>query len=253
VSASAKDSTSAQPKLVYVAIIGTAGRKEDGPKMSKALLERMVAHATDVQHNTWGLANEQVVLVSGGAAWADHVALLLYQRARSDGRHPYAGLEIFMPCKFISTHSTYRAWDNGWDWKVNPGWLVNKQHDSFSKAVGWTTMDDFKLASSDPLFRLDCSIHGMHARDAAIARAAQRMLAMTWGTGPEPKPGGTLHTWKLCKLQAPFKKHTPLESLNVHSGHTHPQPAVGSKRNSSGLELPQAKAVRTTTDHACGD
>jgi len=86
-----------------IAIIGTAGRKEDGAKLSKDVYHKMVA---DAQHQIAGLIKggmplkyyqaadpkplyahvspTPINLVSGGAAWADHIAVSLYLMDHSD-------------------------------------------------------------------------------------------------------------------------------------------------------------------------
>ena len=57
-------------KLVKVSIVGTAGRKEDGKKMTKELYHLMYEKAKDVIINEFKLQLCQCHVVSGGAAWA---------------------------------------------------------------------------------------------------------------------------------------------------------------------------------------
>ena len=64
-------------------------------------------------------------LVSGGAAWSDHVAVELFL---SD---EYDGLTLHMPCKWIRKEH----YDNGsYSWQTNPGKLANSCHRKFSYA-----------------------------------------------------------------------------------------------------------------------
>ena len=56
--------------LATVSIIGSAGRKGDARKMTRALYWRMVAKAEQVIYETFKLEKDRVHLVSGGAAWA---------------------------------------------------------------------------------------------------------------------------------------------------------------------------------------
>ena len=56
-------------KLVKVSVVGTAGRKEDGKKMTKELYHLMYEKAKDVIVNKFKLKLSQCH-VSGGAAWA---------------------------------------------------------------------------------------------------------------------------------------------------------------------------------------
>ena len=62
--------------MVTVSIIGTAGRKSDGSKLNPKIFVDMVKTALDTIKNVWKL--EDVELVSGGAAYADHVAVKLF-------------------------------------------------------------------------------------------------------------------------------------------------------------------------------
>ena len=57
-------------KLVKVSVVGTAGRKEDGKKMTKELYHLMYEKAKDVIVNKFKLKLSQCHVVSGGAAWA---------------------------------------------------------------------------------------------------------------------------------------------------------------------------------------
>ena len=64
-------------KPVKVSIVGTAGRKEDGKKMTKELYYLMYEKAKYVIINEFKLELSQCHVVSGGAAWAGRVYLLV--------------------------------------------------------------------------------------------------------------------------------------------------------------------------------
>lgn len=197
-----------------LAIIGTAGRKEDARKMSAAVFSRMMDHAALVQQSVWKLPNERVILVSGGSAWADHVAVKLFLReAMNPDGSPYAGLHLFMPCELNFTGSGQaRAADSGSsDWRNNPGRVLNQLHASFTRAIGSDTLNEVALARSFGA-KLCFDGRGFHPRNKLVAAQADRMLAFTWGNDPaQPKDGGTMHTWKLAT--AAIKLHVPLAPL----------------------------------------
>ena len=67
-------------KLVKVSIVGTAGRKEDGKKMTKELYHLMYEKAKDIIVNKFKLELSQCHVVSGGAAWAGRICLLIIFR-----------------------------------------------------------------------------------------------------------------------------------------------------------------------------
>lgn len=61
-----------------VAIVGSAGRGDDGNKLTKDLFDKMSATAEEIIVSAFWLNPADVVLVSGGAAFADHVAVRLF-------------------------------------------------------------------------------------------------------------------------------------------------------------------------------
>ena len=52
-----------------VSIIGTAGRREDGSKLTSEILHRAIDKTKEIIKDKFKLSLEQVHLVSGGAAW----------------------------------------------------------------------------------------------------------------------------------------------------------------------------------------
>lgn len=215
---------------VRVAIIGTAGRNEDADKMSEQLFERMVAHAALTLRNKWHLPNERVVLVSGGSAWADHVAVRLFLReVTTAGGQPYAGLHLYLPCKLVETAvkpaaaaaassaadavQSVRFEDTG-SWS-SPGRTLNELHSEFARKLGVpSTLSDLQQAQSLRA-KLSSDARGFFARNKQVAASCQRMIAFTWGSAmSDHKKGGTKHTWDLAKHAQ--RLHVPLHML------THP-------------------------------
>ncbi len=202
---------------VTVSIIGTAGRKEDGPKMSAALFDRMCTAASRIIQDEWKLSPGMVQLVSGGAAWADHVAVKLYIGSvlgavahRNGDESMFAGLTVHLPCAMNEIKSSApTAVDTGSsDWKSNPGRLMNQLHREFTAKLGRNTMVDI-LAARAYGAKLTVS-NGFHARNAIVA-TSKYVLAFTWGEGDTPKDGGTKFTWDKAKTL--YKRHVPLKTL----------------------------------------
>ena len=54
---------------VMVSIIGTAGRREDGSKLTPEIFYRAIDKTKEIIKDQFKLSLEQVHLVSGGAAW----------------------------------------------------------------------------------------------------------------------------------------------------------------------------------------
>ena len=246
-SALAIDSESAPADSpIHVAIIGTAGRYDDASRMNGELYERMVSFVTAVQSDVWRLANKRVVLVSGGAPWADHVALTLFLRSHQPSKQTasqvesaegtlcsqsYAGLKLFLPCAMEFTHVDKigadsiprqhhaRAITVGNSSAVSTSSpesaanLMNQMHAEFSAAIGWKTMDDFAEARLRGAM-INCDGRSFQARNSSIAAAADHMICFTWGADPShPKEGsGSRQTWDLCR--ATVKIHAPLDRLS---------------------------------------
>lgn len=199
-------------RVTRVAIIGTAGRGKE--PMTLALFDAMVQAARETMTHTLGLDPKECQLVSGGAAWADHVAVALFLQG------DVAGLTIYAPCAFVGAAAGFE--DTGAaDWRINPGKSANHYHARFSKAVKRDTLAEIAAAQQQGA-RISVghtAAKGFHARNKSIAAAATHMIAFSWGEGPAPSDGGTAHTWNQCKLDSTYKKHIGLRQLIVSHGH----------------------------------
>ena len=128
-------------------------------------------------------------LVSGGAAWADHVAVRLFL----DKKVPH--LRLFLPCEWSGGH----FYDNGIkeDFKRNPGKTANHYHLKFYKSTFINSLSEIQTAQNEgaELINVD---KGFYARNALVAKS-DFILACTFGDGSQVKDGGTAHTIK-CYL-----------------------------------------------------
>ena len=172
-----------------IAIIGTAGRDKTMP-MTLKLWQWMVS---DARRRT--SADDH--LISGGAAWADHLAVVMFLQ-----RH-VKGLTLHMPApfdgRFIGPSSSAAS-------------AANYYHDRFSQLVGVDTLDQIAVAASmencDGTFESErAGYSGMFARNNKVASGCDKMLAYTFGTGDTPADGGTRDTWDKCRGE---RVHIPL-------------------------------------------
>lgn len=170
------------------AIIGTAGRDKTKP-MTLSLWEWMVNDATRrVPKGTH--------LVSGGAAWADHLAVKLYLNGHTDK------LTLHLPAPFTTK------------WFVGPGGgsasAANYYHERFSQIISIDSLLEIRQALEKGAIATFESYQGgyegMFARNLKVAQADE-MLAYTFGLGRIPADGGTRDTWDHCKG---IKTHIPL-------------------------------------------
>lgn len=177
-----------------IGIIGTAGRKDDAPRMSRALYERMYHRAH--QEIRARVSLSEVTLVSGGAAWSDHIAVSLRL-----GKLPYENLHLHFPAPFVGG-----KYVGG---RGSPGGTANWYHEKFSAKMGANTLDGISRVLKLP--GVESHVYeGFHARNLLIADV-DFLLAFTFSPGAWPKDGGTAHTWR--NSRAALKLHVPLTEL----------------------------------------
>jgi hypothetical protein len=194
-------------KRFRIAIIGTAGRGSSSAKMTSALFDAMVVKAKEYVETTCQFNWSNIDLVSGGAAWSDHVAVTLFNQHKEQGTR----LTLYLPCELnVKLGKPAQFADNGSsDWRKNPGRSANGYHRQFSTVTGKNSIQELADAREKDGAILDTSEFGFHKRNQQVAKV-DRMLAFTWNTGDVPEPGGTYHTWVCCKSQ---KTHVGLSTL----------------------------------------
>lgn len=172
-----------------IAIIGTAGRDKSMP-MTLALWQWMI-------NDLAGRINHTDHLISGGAAWADHLAVSAFLNGFCKE------LTLHMPApfdgRFIGPSNSAAS-------------AANYYHDRFSQAIGIDTLEEISLAAAGDnchgTFESErAGYSGMFARNNKVASGCDRMLAYTFGTGDTPADGGTRDTWDKCRGE---RVHIPL-------------------------------------------
>ena len=180
-----------------VAVVGTAGRgKEVEPRLTRRLFESMVQTVASKLPRP-----QATVLISGGAAWADHVAVTLFLRGK------VSGLELHLPCEWDTTMTQFA--DTGAShWAANPGRTANSYHRKFSAVLGRSSFKE--LAAARAKGAVFTTYSGFHVRNSVIARECDRTISLTWATGDAPTSGGSLDQWRKCTKA---KEHVPLQTL----------------------------------------
>lgn len=172
--------------MTTVSIIGTAGRSYRSP--TSEMYHKMILSAISYLRAISG----DIILVSGGAAWSDHVAVHLYLH-RQQYSLPITQLRLYLPCAFDT--STKKYVDTGAsDWRVNPGRISNTYHQQFSYAINTNSLDELATAITTAKVEV---YNGFHQRNTYVARS-EYVLAFTWGQH-EPEDGGTKDTWNKAK------------------------------------------------------
>lgn len=198
-----------------LAIIGTAGRGEDKAKLTSFHYGRMFKAVTTIMDHV-GLDPAYVKVVSGGAAWADHLAVTLALRG---GCIP-ENLMLYLPNDLDAQRGYYGSTPNAEKSANTSNWY----HKLFSEKVGIRSLDEI-LQVKDMGATLDPGNGNFFARNALVAKSVSslddHLLAFTFGDpessqldwsahsfGPDITPGqaglkdgGTAHTFGLAKCR----------------------------------------------------
>ena len=174
-----------------IAVIGTAGRDKSKP-MTRKTWDWMLDQA-------YSLCPTDATLVSGGAAWADHIAVQLYLSGH------VSSLILHLPAKlndrgFIGPYRSSAS-------------AANYYHQQFSQAIGVNCIQQL----IDCCTSENCTgsvqppspgFSAMFARNKLVVAdldpITDGMLAFTFGSG-SVADGGTKHTWDM--FVSDNKKH----------------------------------------------
>lgn len=177
-----------------IAIIGTAGRDKQHPMNRK--------HWEYMCHQVSEHIRFEDHLVSGGAAWADHVAVWAYRNGLCDN------LTLHLPAPFNG-----QAYAGGYG---TSGGAANYYHGLFSRMLGidslWEIQDALRggaQCTHQPEAR---GYAAMANRNRLVAEQSDTMLAFTFGSGPVPADGGTRITWDMAR-PGTQKQHFTLLSI----------------------------------------
>ncbi|RMD99269.1 MAG: hypothetical protein D6812_11870 [Deltaproteobacteria bacterium] len=196
-----------------VAIIGTAGRREDGARLDARAWSKM---QEDVKQRIEELGHD-VELVSGGSAWADHLAVWLYLQG------VVHKIELALPADIRKGRFVEGIG------RADPGRTLNYYHELFSGKIyrGWEhrervageTLTRGAIASvaeiEEALGGEGCVAtywDGFRERNKWVAAISDVVLAYTFGKGDTPRDGETHDTWKRCNSGV-RKIHVSLEDL----------------------------------------
>lgn len=183
--------------IPVVAIVGSSGRNEEEKLFTDdKLYHKMVDKAQSVIVNEFKL--KKFALVSGGAAWSDHVAVSLFLMEGA----PCLELNLHLPCKF----------ENDQFENSREGIIANELHRVFSKKIGHHSLKEIQEARS----KAACQLHthsGFLASNTEIAQSADYLIAFSWSRVDAPTKGGTLDTWNKFGKGEKKRKHISLYSL----------------------------------------
>lgn len=175
-------------------IIGTAGRGEDGEKLK---IGHWILMNSVAQSIALSLGVER--LISGGAAWSDHIAVNLFLNSTFD-------LTLHLPTDFkdgkYKDVSGFKCGDT-----------ANYYHKLFSEKLKINSLQQIDNAISN---LADVEItYGFKQRNTMIAMDSNILLAFTFGNGERLKEGGTKDTMDKFLNRIGKREEGPLAILRA--------------------------------------
>lgn len=148
-------------------------------------------------------------LVSGGAAWADHLAVTAFLDGSFDR------LVLYGPCEWDDIAIRFEDRDDGR--------IANHYHSSFSRKIGHDTLKDINEAIARGAVYVPGK--GFKERNSSVAAGVDGLLAFTFGSGSRVAEGGTADTCrKYLSGTGPMfpnmSYHVDLNTMILHEGIT---------------------------------
>jgi hypothetical protein len=171
-----------------LAIIGTAGRHHsEYQTLSVEHMKLMANKVYDFIENVMKTATENVILVSGGSAWADHIAVQLYLTKK------FAGLELYLPSEFNPKKKIFK--------NTHEGRRLNFLHEQCQTKTLMPVLDELarvvmsSIKSSKSKVKIIVK-RGFKQRNTLIACNNDFLIAFTFSSTDQPIDGGTADTWQ---------------------------------------------------------
>jgi hypothetical protein len=179
-----------------IAIIGTAGRDKN-PLLTLDLWESMKA-------DLYTRVSPTDTVISGGAAWADHLAIYAYLSGWCQS------LELKLPAPLVK--------DKFLGEFKSAGSASNHYHHIFGDIIKEDTIIQIthaiRMGAAFDFEPMLTGISGMFIRNAKVAKACTSIIAYTFGDGNVPADGGTKDTWN--KAKTTDRIHIDLKTLGKH-------------------------------------
>lgn len=183
-----------------ISIIGTSGRGHNSELMDKNLYLSMLQKVSNIV-DSLGIGNECVDLISGGAAWADHlvISLMIMNRQNTISEN-YKSVTLYLPCDWR---------DGKHDDNCCTGKTANNLHKKFSNIININSLDQIEWCKNNGGI-IDSSNKGFKNRNTVVAKC-DILIAFTWFEGNKPLSGGSCDTWN--KAKNANRIHIPLKTL----------------------------------------
>nr|QBK89778.1 MAG: uncharacterized protein LCPAC101_00610 [Pithovirus LCPAC101] len=188
--------------MISISIIGSAGRNDDADKLNRDIFIKMYNKANDTLNDiikTKKIQYSDIILRSGGAAYSDHIAVLLFLKYKKNN----IKLELHLPCKYIVNDTEKIIMFVGNNKTAS---TATKYHDDFNKKCNLNSFNEIYYALK--LGATFFEYNGFYARNKHVGNS-DYLVAFTFGKNNVPKKGGTKHTWdnSSCKNKIHYSIH----------------------------------------------
>lgn len=212
--ASQRDDSVPGTECRRVGIIGTANRiKSSRRPMGRGLYKSMVAHAESFLRT---LPQCPVWLVSGGAAWSDHVAVSLWRKreALAETGLFIMGLSLHLPAPLVEDgYAPTPAGKRSNTLHLKFSRMINHKHGRRGSLLDLVYAASSGADVSTPRNPDSPAREAFFRRNDLVAATSDWLLAFTWGEDDEPVDGGTQYTWRRAAHLADRRVHVPLRSF----------------------------------------
>lgn len=165
--------------MIKIGIIGSAGRDTHGELLGKFGYSK----AWEAMYEyLCSMIKSEVHLISGGAAWADHLAIRFFLEGKC--KH----LTLHLPAKFNKQYDDTKC-----------GKTANYYHRLFSEQIGENTLEQVQEAIKEgaiATYQSGTSSSSFFARNTLIAEDSDGLIALTYSDRNGRISGGTADTWR---------------------------------------------------------
>jgi hypothetical protein len=141
---------------------------------------KMKETTKDIIVNKFGLDPKKVILVSGGSAWADHIAVTLYNEKFSNR------LELYLPTTFNQSFTQNRY-----------GNTLNELHNKFSDQTCKDSLSDIRDAINNGAY-INTDYYGFLKRNIPVSKSD---YLIAFALYDQPASFGTRYTWNKAKTE----------------------------------------------------
>jgi hypothetical protein len=170
-----------------VGVIGTAGRN-CLDRLNADVYDKMALDFENILRNIREVENKSIELVSGGAAWVDHLAVRIYL----EDIVSVESIHLYLPCKFYLLNSCFDCYSQ-------EGKTLNFYHGKFSSIIIEEDLDFFYSRKQLSMVIDNESnytvISGFKNRNIEVGKV-DLLVAYTFGKNVPLSGSGTWHCWK---------------------------------------------------------